>query len=212
MIVQKTFDEVYSNNSGRPMVLNPDGTIVEFIYPEGYYTVIVIFRCALDRLSSKRLESFCNALPQFYKEDVRIFGASRDNMTVLKNWISKVGKVNFPLVSDMNIGEDNIGIPQFLEVPLIDGYPAPTTLVLDQNGRARYTESIDPERTTVEEILRFIRALKTVDAGKGKRITPAEWTEEKAVLRNTVEGVAEFYEEEYGQDKTEVDTDGKKKN
>ena len=200
MILQKTFNQVYTNNSGNPIALNPDGTTVEFTYPQGYYTVIVIFKCALDPLSTKRLESFCGALQQFYEEDVRIFGVNRDNLTVLKHWMSKVGNVNFPLVSDMNIGEENIGIPQFLEVPLIDGYPAPTTLVLDQTGRVRYTESTDPEVSSVDEILRFIRALKTVDEGKGERIIPADWMEGEAAIRNTKEGVAEFYEEKYKDD------------
>ena len=33
-----------------------------------------------------------------------------------------------------------------------------------------------------------------------------------ASLTLSMKGVAEFYEDKYGQDKTEVDTDGKKKN
>ena len=33
-----------------------------------------------------------------------------------------------------------------------------------------------------------------------------------ASLTLSMQGVAEFYEDKYGEDKTEVDTDGKKKN
>ena len=170
-------------------VLNPDGTIAEFVYPEGYYTVILVLRGALDPLSSRRLEAFCQALPQFYQEDVRIFGVTRDSLTDLKNWISTI-KVNFPLVSDMNISEDNLGIPQYLAVPLIEGYPVPTTFVMDKSGRVRYSESTVPEVASVEEILRVLRALKTVDRGQGRRVTPADWIVGDSHIRNTKEGVA----------------------
>ena len=179
-------------------VLNPDGTTAEFVYPHGYYTVILVLRGALDPLSSKRLESFCQALPQFYQEDVRICGVTRDSLTDLKNWISTI-EVNFPLVSDMNISEEIVGVPQYLGVPLIDGYPVPTTFVLDKSGRVRYSESTVPELASVEEILRVIRALKTVDKGEGTRVTPADWIDGESEIRNTQEGVAEFYQEKYGE-------------
>ena len=187
-------------------VLNPDGTTAEFVYPHGYYTVILVLRGALDPLSSKRLKSFCQALPQFYQEDVRICGVTRDSLTDLKNWISTI-EVNFPLVSDMNISEENLGIPQYLGVPLIDGYPVPTTFVLDKSGRVRYSESTVPELASVEEILRVIRALKTVDKGEGTRVTPADWIEGESEIRNTQEGVAEFYQDKYGEsDENEIES------
>ena len=98
----------------------------------------------------------------------------------------------------MNISEENLGIPQYLGVPLIDGYPVPTTFVLDKSGRVRYSESTVPELASVEEILRVIRALKTVDKGEGTRVTPADWIEGESI-RNTQEGVAEFYQDKYGE-------------
>ena len=112
---------------------------------------------------------------------------TRDSLTDLKNWISTIN-VNFPLVSDMNISEDNLGIPQYLAVPLIEGYPVPTTFVLDKSGRVRYSESTVPEVASVEEILRVLRALKTVDRGQGRRVTPADWIEGESHIRNTKGG------------------------
>ena len=97
----------------------------------------------------------------------------------------------------MNISEEIVGVPQYLGVPLIDGYPVPTTFVLDKSGRVRYSESTVPELASVEEILRVIRALKTVDKGQGTRVTPADWIEGESI-RNTQEGVAEFYQDKYG--------------
>ena len=134
-MIQKTFYELYKNNSDfNAMAVNPNGEVVEFNYPEDHYTVFVIFRCALDPMSTKRLESFNKAADQFLSEDCFVIGVSRDSTLVLKEWMSEIEKVNFPLVSDMNLGEENIGIPQSLGAPLIDGYPVPTTLILDKKG------------------------------------------------------------------------------
>ena len=128
---------------------------------------------------------------------------------VLQDWISMVGNVNFPLVSDTNIGEDNIGIPQSLGAALFNGYPVPTTVILDRNGMVRYTEATDPEMAdgSVEEILRMVRALKMVDEGKGMTVTPPDWTSDEPAIRNTIEGVNDYYEGKYAEEE-KGDQDG----
>ena len=115
--------------------------------------------------------------------------------------------INFPLVSDMNIAEDNIGIPQSLGASLVEGYPIPTAVILDKNKYVRWTESTDFEDVgSVEETLRRVRALKMVDEGKGMMVTPADWTPFEPLIRNTMDGVKEYYANKYSK---EDDTDEK---
>ena len=157
--------QLFKNNSEfyNPMLVNPDQSTVEFIYPEGYFTVTLIVHSALDPLSNKRLELFSRFLEQFQSVNCCVVGVTRDSTAVLQDFMSMTRAVNFPLVSYINIG-----IAQSLEAALFDCYPDPTTVILDRNGMVRYTETTDPEMEDgyVEEILGMVRALKIVDSIK----------------------------------------------
>ena len=152
-MIQQNFEELYQNNSDRkPMLVNPDGSIVQFVYPEAGYTVILIFS-TLDMVSKNRLELYSRSLEHFQDENCNIFGVCRDSVLALQDWM-RVTDINFPLVSDMNIAEDNIGIPQSLGASLVEGYPLPTAVFLDRNKYVRWTESTDfGDVGSVEETL-----------------------------------------------------------
>ena len=109
-------------------------------------------------------------------------GMVRDSPMVLQYMVEPmVGKgekvsATFPCISCPNLGADDVGLIQAVEVPLVQGLPIPTIIIVDRLTKVRYVASFsDSTARFVEETLRMVATIKMVNVLKGSSSTRADW-------------------------------------
>ena len=102
------------------------------------YLCLVVFRGAMEPLSSLELINFSNNISKFQDLDCKLVGLSRDSPVVLQDWLVEpmMGKeekvlVTFPCVSCPSLGE-NSGVIKAIRVPLVHG----STIIINHHGQA----------------------------------------------------------------------------
>ncbi len=154
------------------------------------------------------LHAFQAALGEFEKRNTIVIGASCDTPEVHFAWLNTakddggIEGITYPILADSNrnlastLGILDITNETYNEetgVVTVDGdnvtYRA--TYIIDENGVVQH-ESINnmPLGRNVNEYIRLVDALTHVQE-KGE-VCPANWTREKAALKATHEGVAEY--------------------
>eukprot|EP00091_Calanus_sinicus_P011219 TRINITY_DN2546_c0_g1_i1.p1 TRINITY_DN2546_c0_g1~~TRINITY_DN2546_c0_g1_i1.p1 ORF type:complete len:231 (+),score=82.00 TRINITY_DN2546_c0_g1_i1:545-1237(+) len=134
---------------------------------------------------------------------------ARDSPMVLQDWMVEpmVGKeekvsARFPCISCPNLGTDDVGLIQAVGVPLVQGFPIPTIIIVDRQTKVRYFASFsDSTARSVEETLRMVAAIKMVDDAKGSLFAPADWESNQPTITNTKAGVLKYYQEKYKEEK-----------
>ena len=147
------------------------------------YLCLVVFRGAMEPLSSVELINFSNNIFKFQDLDCKLVGLVRDSPMVLQDWLVEpmMGKeekvlATFPFISCPSLGEENSGLIQAIGVPLVHGSPIPTIIIIimDRHYKVRYFASFsDSTCWNVELTLRMVAAFKMVDDAKGSALAPA---------------------------------------
>ena len=115
-------------------LINPNGSMEELQLDKfsSSYLCLVVFRGAMEPLSSSELMDFSNNLTKFKDLDCNLLGLVRDSPMVVQEWLvepmrgeDEMVSATFPCVSCPNIGEENFGLIEAVGVPLIEGTPSP---------------------------------------------------------------------------------------
>lgn len=195
-----------------PFLINPNGTMEELQmnkFSSSYLLCLVVFRGAMEPLSSLELINFSSNISKFQDLDCKLVGVARDSPMVLQDWMvdPMVGKeenvlATFPCISCPNLGADDVELIQAVGVPLVQGFPIPTIIIVDRQTKVRYFASFsDTTARSVEETLRMVAAINMVDDAKGSSFAPADWESNQPTITNTKAGVLKFYQEKYKEDK-----------
>ena len=123
-MLQINHDDPGTNSS----LISPNGNMEELQMNKfsSSYLCLVVFRGAMEPLSSLELMNFSNNISKFQDLDCKLVGVARDSPMVLQDWmvepmVEKGEKVlaTFPCISCPNLGADGIGLIQAVGVPLI---------------------------------------------------------------------------------------------
>lgn len=142
-----------------------------------------MFRGAREPISSLELINFFNIISKFQDLDCKLVGMVMDSPMMLTDWmvdpmVGKGEKVSaiFPSISCPNLGADDIRLIQAVEVPLVQGLPISTIIIVDRLTKVRYVASFsDSTARCVEETLRMVATIKMVNDSKGSSSTRADW-------------------------------------
>jgi alkyl hydroperoxide reductase subunit AhpC len=146
MMLQKNVTCYYENPGPNPFLINPNGTMEELQMNKfsSSYLCLVVFRGAMEPLSSLELMNFSNNSSKFQDLDCMLVGMARDSPMVLQDWMLEptVGRgkkvsATFPCISCPNIGADDVGLIQAVGVPLVQGFPIPTIIIVDRQDKVR---------------------------------------------------------------------------
>ena len=213
MMLQKNLTCYYENQGPKPFLIYPNGTMEELQMNKfsSSYLCMVVFRGAMEPLSSLELMNFSNNISKFQDLDCKLVGMARDSPMVLQDWMVEpmVGKgekvsATFPCISCPNLGADDVGLIQAVGVPLVNGFPIPTIIIVDKQSKVRYFASFsDSTCRSVEETLRMVAAIKMVDVAKGSSFAPADWESNQPTITNTKAGVLKYYQEKYKEEGAE---------
>ena len=152
--VSQDLTAYYENPGDTPILVNTDGSEEPMDLDEysPNYLCIVVFRAALDPLSSSEMEAFSASVAAFSALDCQLVGVSRDSAQVVREWLLDLGEgAQFPCISCQvlysnctvkycdalyllcqNLGSGDYGLTQALGVPLVEGYPLPAIIITDR--------------------------------------------------------------------------------
>ena len=139
----------------------PDGTFknVTLADSKGKWIVLFFYPMDFTFICPTEITGFSERMPEFEKSGAVVFGASTDSCHSHKAWCeTKLGKLNFPLLSDLNhaISEAyGVLIPE-------KGIALRGTFIVDPDGVLRYALYHDlGVGRSVDECLRVLSALQT---------------------------------------------------
>ena len=138
------------------------------------------------------LHAFQNAIEEFNKRGVEVYGASCDTAEVHFAWLNTpkddggIEGVNYPLLSDTTRK-----LSEELDILDDESVTYRATYLIDETGKV-YHESINdmPLGRNVDEYLRIIDA--KLHNEKHGEVCPANWEEGKDAMSATREGVADY--------------------
>ena len=188
---------VIVHHGGKPDIFNVNAY-------SGKYLVLVLIHSAWEPCSSKEVLSFSKMLAEFENQNCNVVGISRDGPAVLIDWMKENDEFLFPIISDLNLAENDFGLTQRLGLTLSLGYPIHSSVVIDNQGIIRYISSNFPSHgDSAGEILRIVKALNIiVDKADGRKLTPANWEPEDHIIWNTRQGVDHYYSKAYPEDES----------
>ncbi len=141
---------------------------------EGEWLVLFFYPLDFTFVWPTEIRAFSERYSDFKEEDAEVLGVSTDSEHSHSTWINgDLGKLNFPLASDMTreVSRD-YGV-----LVLEEGIAIRGTYIIDPEGIIRYSvvHDLDIGRN-VDEVLRVLKALKT------KGLVPANWEEGDSLL------------------------------
>lgn len=140
----------------------------------GSWVVLFFYPLDFTFVCPTEIKKFNQMNKEFEDEGAIIMGASIDSKFVHLAWVnSELGKLNFPLLSDITrrVSRD-YGILLNEE-----GHSLRATFIIDPDGIVKYELIHDPAvGRSVKEILRALKALKTGE------LCPVEWNEGDVTL------------------------------
>lgn len=156
--------------------LATDGKFKNFSLKDARGKWVVLFFYPLDFtfICPTEITEFSTSYAEFEKLNAVVFGASTDSCHSHKAWCdAKLGKLNYPLLSDMNhtLSEAyGVLIPE-------QGIALRGTFIIDPEGVLRYALYHDlGVGRSVKECLRVLSALQTGE------LCPASWEQGKPTL------------------------------
>ncbi len=155
-------------------VLNDTFSTYTLSAHRGSWVILFFYPLDFTFVCPTEIKKFNQMNKEFEDEGAIIMGASIDSKFVHLAWVnSELGKLNFPLLSDITrrVSRD-YGILLNEE-----GHSLRATFIIDPDGIVKYELIHDPAvGRSVKEILRALKALKTGE------LCPVEWNEGDATL------------------------------
>jgi peroxiredoxin (alkyl hydroperoxide reductase subunit C) len=155
---------------------------------EGKYLVLLFYPFDFTFVCPTELTSFSDAYQEFQELDTQVIGISVDSPHSHLAWTrlardqGGVGKLNFPLLSDLN-KEISTDFKVLVEDPEDELYGAALRglFVIDGKGIIRSVQVNDaPVGRSVQETLRLVKAFKYTD--EHGEVCPANWTPGSATI------------------------------
>ncbi|MBI2842796.1 MAG: peroxiredoxin [Armatimonadetes bacterium] len=140
---------------------------------KGKWVVLFFWPLDFTFICPTEILEFSRRVTEFEDLNAVILGASTDSKYAHRAWTEKIGKINFPMLSDIakEVSSD-YGI-------LIEGRGIALrgTFIIDPQGRIQYqaVHSLNVGRS-VDEVLRVLKALQTGE------LCPVEWKPGAATL------------------------------
>mmetsp|Transcript_245 Transcript_245/g.285 ORF Transcript_245/g.285 Transcript_245/m.285 type:complete len:235 (-) Transcript_245:174-878(-) len=171
----------------------------------GKYLVLVFYPYDFTFVCPTELISYSDAYEEFAALDAHVVGISVDSHHTHMAWTKTprdkggVGKLNFPLLSDMHrtISKE-YGV--LVEDTLDELYGAALRglFIIDGNGKIRSVQINDaPVGRNVSETLRLIRAFKYTD--EHGEVCPANWTPGSQTIVPDHEKKGDYFSKAFGQ-------------
>lgn len=140
---------------------------------KGQWTVLFFYPLDFTFVCPTEITQFSDQISDFKNLDAVVYGCSTDSVHSHKAWLKELGKLNFPLLSDMTheVSEDyNVLIPE-------EGVALRGTFIIDPEGILRYAVYNDLSvGRNVDEILRVLNALQTGE------LCPVNWNPGQGTL------------------------------
>lgn len=139
----------------------------------GKWLVLFFYPLDFTFVCPTEITGFSTRADEFKKLNGAVLGGSTDSVHSHKAWIKDLGKLNYPLFSDLNRSMSrDYGV--LLEE---QGYALRGTFIIDPDGILRYALYHDlGVGRSVSETLRVLNALQTGE------LCPVEWTPEQKTL------------------------------
>jgi peroxiredoxin (alkyl hydroperoxide reductase subunit C) len=172
----------------------PDGTFAELKLSSlrGKYVVLFFYPLDFTFVCPSEIIAFDKALAKFKAKNAVVVGVSVDSHFTHFAWretpVNKggIGRVGYPLVSDLNKG-----IARSYGVLLNESIALRGLFLIDTHGVVRHALVNDlPLGRSVDEALRVLEALQfTEEHGE---VCPANWKQGEDGMKPTAEGVAAY--------------------
>jgi peroxiredoxin (alkyl hydroperoxide reductase subunit C) len=175
-------------------VVMPDNSFEELTLSSyrGKYVLLFFYPLDFTFVCPSEILAFNRALDEFKKRNCEIIGLSVDSPYSHFAWKNTpvenggIGKVQFPLVSDLN--KD---VSRSYGVLLENGVSLRGLFLIDKEGVVRHELVNDlPLGRSVDEALRILDALQFHEAHGD--VCPANWKPGEDAMKPTAEGVSEY--------------------
>lgn len=158
-------------------------------------TVLFFYPLDFTFVCPSEIIAFDKRLAEFKAKGINVIGVSVDSQFSHFAWKNTdikdggIGQVNFPLVADLSKS-----IARDYDVLLNDAVALRGSFLIDADGTVRHSVVNDlPLGRNIDEMLRMIDAmLFTNEHGE---VCPAGWTDGKAGMKASTDGVAEYLSE-----------------
>ena len=149
-------------------VVGSDFKTVKLSDYNGKWVVLFFWPLDFTFVCPTEVTAFSKRIAEFQALDAQVLGASTDSKFTHLAWTEKIGKINYPMLSDMNKGccrEYGVLIEN-------DGIALRGLFIIDPDGILRYQVVHDLNiGRNVDEVLRVLKALQTGE------LCPVDWNE-----------------------------------
>ncbi len=177
----------------------PDGQFKELSLGDyrGKYVILFFYPLDFTFVCPTEIIAFSDRAAEFEALNVQLLGVSVDSHFSHLAWTETsrdqggIGKIDYPLVSDLNKQ-----IARDYDVLLDDGVALRGLFLIDKEGVVRHQVVNDlPLGRSVDEALRMVKALQYFEANG--EVCPANWQEGSRTIKPNVDGSKEFFSAEY---------------
>ena len=159
----------------------------------GQWVVLFFWPLDFTFVCPTEIIAFSDRVAEFEELGAQILGVSVDSHYTHLAWTEKprnkggIGKVNFPLISDLDKA-----ISHAYGVLLEAGIALRGLFLIDPSGNIRHSTVNDlPVGRNVDEVLRVIKAFQFVD--EHGEVCPANWQQGQATIKPDPEGAKEYF-------------------
>jgi peroxiredoxin (alkyl hydroperoxide reductase subunit C) len=175
--------------------LLPNGTFKKISiseFKDKKYVLLFFYPFNFTFVCPSEILSFSNKVEEFKKRNVSVLGVSVDSKHSHRAWTNApigkggLGKVNFPLVSDITKS-----ISKKYDVLVDDAFAVRATILIDKSGTIRHYSLNDlPLGRNVDEFLRIVDALQHHE--KYGEVCPAGWQKGKPAMKETLDSMNSY--------------------
>jgi peroxiredoxin (alkyl hydroperoxide reductase subunit C) len=156
------------------------------------YVLLFFYPLNFTFVCPSEIISFSNKMNDFNQRDTAVIGVSVDSKFSHLAWTKLpigqggIGKINMPLISDLNKKISN----QY-DVLLNDSVAVRATVLIDKQGVIRYYSLNDlPLGRNIEEVIRIVDALQYTE--KHGEVCPAGWRKGKDAIKPNADGIDSY--------------------
>jgi alkyl hydroperoxide reductase subunit AhpC len=177
----------------------PDGQFKHLSLADfrGKYVVLFFYPLDFTFVCPTEIIAFSDRSAEFEALNVQLLGASVDSHFSHFAWTQTprdqggIGRINYPLVSDLNKQ-----IARDYDVLLDGGIALRGLFLIDKEGVVRHQVVNDlPLGRSVDEVLRMVQALQYFE--QHGEVCPANWHEGSRTIKPTLDESKEFFSAEY---------------